>query len=322
MIKSIEILRFTSMLAICIWHSPFNIFTSGFIFVDFFFMLSGFFLYKSLLKQISPFEYIKKRILHFYDKYIIAYCITLFIWIIQHRMEFLNKPIENILRVIPEIFLVQDIGCFSIGINNPLWYLSVLILCSCCLFPFLSINSKNKYLLPFIVIFAYPYILNQTHGNIEVFGFNGLFYLPMLRGLADMSLGCLICIGINKYNNNIFRYRKIVDIMSLISIILISIILFSNITHTKYVIIFFPIILIACFTTNSIVNKIHYPNISIYLGSLSLYMYLIHAAANRCILSLSQHIQIDKFEGLLLYIPTIIFISILFRTSYEKLFRK
>lgn len=322
MIKSIEFLRFTSMLVICIWHSPFNIFTSGFIFVDFFFMLSGYFLYRSLHKQTSPTEYIKKRILHFYDKYIIAYCLTLFIWVIQHRIDFLHKPIESILRIIPEIFLIQDIGCFSMGINNPLWYLSVLMLCSCCLFPFLSINNKNKYFLPFIVIFAYPYLLSQTHGNIEVFGFDGLFYLPMLRGLADMSLGCLIYIGIDKYANEISKYIKRIDIISFISILLISIILFSNVTYTKYIIIFFPIILIACFNTKSAINKIRYPNISIYLGSLSLYMYLIHTVANRCILSLLQYIQINRFIGLILYIPIIIFISILFKTSYEKLFRK
>lgn len=61
MIKSIELLRFMFMLVICIWHSPFNVFTSGFIFVDFFFILSGYFLYKSLLKGYTPGVYIKKK---------------------------------------------------------------------------------------------------------------------------------------------------------------------------------------------------------------------------------------------------------------------
>lgn len=322
MIKSIEILRYIFMLVICLWHSPFNIFTTGFIFVDFFFILSGYFLYKSLLKGNTPGEYIKKRILHFYGKYVIAYCITLLIWVIQHRMDFLNNPLENILRVIPETFLIQDIGCFPMGINNPLWYLSVLILCSCCLFSFLYQNNKNKYLLPLIVIFIYPYILNHNNGNIEVFGFDNIFYLPMIRGLADMSLGCLLYIGVNKYSNEISKYSKVIDFLSILSFILILFILFSDAVNTKYIIIFFPIILISCFNNNSIINKISYSNISIYLGSLSLYMFLIHTPVNRCIQSSLQYIHINKSLGLILYICIITLISIIFKTYYEKIFRK
>lgn len=322
MIRSIEIFRFISILIICIWHSPFNIFTSGFIFVDFFFMLSGYFLYKSIEKGNSPSDYIKKRILHFYDKYILAYCFTLLIWIVQHRMDFLNNPIENILRLIPEIFLLQDIGCFSMGINNPLWYLSVLVICSCCLFSFLYMSSNNKYLLPLIVIITYPYILNNNNGNIEIFGFNGYFYLPVLRGFADMSIGCLLNIGIHKYSDEILKRSKILDAFSFLSIIFISIILFSNIKYTKYVIIFFPLILISCFNTESIINKIRYPNISIYLGSLSLFMFIIHTPINRCILSALQYINIDKFWGLILYIPIIIIFSIIFKSGYERIKRK
>lgn len=322
MIKSIEILRFMFMLVICIWHSPFNVFTSGFIFVDFFFILSGYFLYKSLLKGYTPGVYIKKRIIHFYDKYIIAYFITLFIWVVQHRMDFFYNPIENILRVIPECFLMQDVGCFQMGINNPLWYLSVLVLGGCCLFSFLYINNKNKYFLPLIIIFIYPYVLNHNNGNIEVFGFDGIFYLPMIRGLADMSLGCLLNIGINRFDDEISKYSKVIDVCSLLSFIFIIVILFHDVINTKYIIIFFPIIIIACFNNSSLINKIHYSNISIYLGSLSLYMYLIHTSVNRCILSLLQYININKLFGLILYIFIIITISVIFKTCYEKLFRK
>lgn len=322
MIKSIEILRFMFMLVICIWHSPFNVFTSGFIFVDFFFILSGYFLYKSLLKGYTPGAYIKKRIIHFYDKYIIAYFITLFIWVIQHRMDFFNNPIDNILRVIPECFLMQDIGCFQMGINNPLWYLSVLVLGGCCLFSFLYINNKNKYFLPLIIILIYPYVLNHNNGSIEVFGFDGIFYLPMMRGLADMSLGCLLNIGINRFDDEISKYSKVIDVCSLLSFIFIIVILFHDVINTKYIIIFFPIIIIACFNNSSIINKIYYSNISIYLGSLSLYMYLIHTSVNRCISSLLQYININKLFGLILYVFIIITISVIFKTCYEKLFRK
>lgn len=78
--SSIDFLRYIFMLNICIWHlnGQVHILNHGYLAVEFFFILSGLFLFQDQEKhpEMKTTQYIIKRYGRFYPKYFFAFLIT------------------------------------------------------------------------------------------------------------------------------------------------------------------------------------------------------------------------------------------------------
>lgn len=128
---AINLFKVIFILLIVVHHSDYmeGVLQRGYIAVEYFFMISGFFLCKMAesKKEMSVWTYTKRRFIKLYPHYIFSF-IIIFIAYLVYLAVGLIKTKEIFTRCIPEIFLVQNIGIkySEGGLNYPCWYMSVL----------------------------------------------------------------------------------------------------------------------------------------------------------------------------------------------------
>ncbi len=160
---SINFFRLIYTLIIAFWHFPMlskGILGPGYIVVEFFFILSGYFLYQSYRqKRMTAYDYTKERIKKFWLK---AVLITLLISVINK--VYIHHSLNDILHYFAKVFLLlKDILPFNDNItihNTPLWYLSVLIWGGGLLYTIISMCPKrHKSILAIICVICYVIIV-------------------------------------------------------------------------------------------------------------------------------------------------------------------
>lgn len=134
----IEFNRILFTLFIVLGHSehlfstdaPRKYFSGAGIGVDFFFIVAGFFLMKSLAKQsLTTKDYFWSRLKRLYPHYIISTLLMLLI-IIKN-----GAPLQEITQTIfQEIFMLQFITPTRYDVNGPMWYVATLLAVSSILF--------------------------------------------------------------------------------------------------------------------------------------------------------------------------------------------
>lgn len=134
-IISIELFRFICMSIIVIWHTHGQIwFSHGYLPVDFFFLVSGVFIYysgnKTKQPALSPYLFTLKKIRKFFPKYIIALFFAFCVIILFRNYHYGNDLVsgDDLFKVLTEFFMLQELGPFPRGINGPAWYISVLVI--------------------------------------------------------------------------------------------------------------------------------------------------------------------------------------------------
>lgn len=321
--NSIEFFRFLFMAILIAWHGRFGFFAHGYLVVEFFFILSGYFIYQSFYrKQKNTLSYVGCRIRRTYLEYSIA-CLCMFcISILSTYYNGKDASVLNsILKLISELLLLQNIGIFDGGFNYPLWYFSVLIWGGGGLYSLLQYNRKLtvNIILPIFILSFYTYIFGKQK-SIEYLEMN-IFYIPMLRGLADMSIGIMMARLFSHILSIEGRYLKFFNIFALLSFILSIIVITLPETHDKYFLIFIPILLWNSLNEKGLIYKIFNHNIFSALGGITFEMYLLHAA----ILRLLSHVfsnsvlVINKVLLYIIYLTIIIVISYAFKYVCSKI---
>ena len=252
-------------------HLGVNWIHNGYLAVEFFFILSGYFLIQTFeMKKLSPIEYIKGRIKKLYPHYLFSLIIlSVFYYIIAGNYS----SLDDLFKLLPEILLIQNIGIFKGGINYPLWYLSVLIISG--YFIYYLIDKDKEYFVRFIapicVIFIYTFLIGNME-KLESWQISGFIYLPLIRGIGAISIGTIIYEICKITNKSQIRsiYIYIFEIISLIGIIYI---LTTEGNYDGYGIIFITFLIYSCFYNKSIIYKVF--NFELY-GKISKYMYPIY----------------------------------------------
>ena len=190
----LELLRIVFTLIICLYHG--HSFTggriwliNGYMCVEFFFILSGYFLYKSFQreKKHSIFTYLRHRLSRLYPEYLFAAVVAIiFLGVVRGEFD-INKAIN-------EILIMQNTGLFHLGgYNYPCWYVSILLLASCFLYSAITLWKEKviKFILPLTILLIYTF-LGGLESGFENWSYIGPFSIPLLRGAAGMSVGILI----------------------------------------------------------------------------------------------------------------------------------
>lgn len=163
----------------------------GYMVVEAFFFLSGFLLYYSYHAhpERSARRYLFLRYRRFYPEYIAAFAVLLAVSAIVGKPIAYNKPWSPVL----ELLLMQQYGLpGSGGYNYPLWYLSCLIPVGTMLWAMLRSMKRPVFCVVAGSAAACGYAILVSNGGIEQWGYiRGLFYGPMVRAIAAMSLGAL-----------------------------------------------------------------------------------------------------------------------------------
>lgn len=217
--KAFDLLKIFFTIVIVVHHTGYfaGILNRGYIAVEFFFITSGYFLYQTYKKDksLSTVEFFKKRAERLYPEYWFAFVLIFFALTALHAL-----PYQNWYSPILEFLMLHSIGLPGAkAMNNPTWYLSVLITGSPIIFYMLRKLSRKMFCIIALIVIVITYLYLVTHSaNIEQWDTVGyVFFIPFWRGLADMLIGTLLA-QVPEPSNRV--YPQILECCSLAGVLL------------------------------------------------------------------------------------------------------
>lgn len=221
----IELCRFIASICIVIYHFEWLYigkaiyFIHFYIFVELFFVISGFFLGKNIEKEavdgeenIKVLKYTYKQIKKLYLPYVISFVFSWLILILCNDMG-IKAILKSIYELKGEVLLMQTTGLYipDLVANGVTAQLSALVIATCILGYFIQ-RYKHMFLnLGWIAIIAlYAHILAK-YGNLSQWtAFEGWFCVGILRAVAGMAAGAWAYIVLyNKIQKLSMKYRCI-----------------------------------------------------------------------------------------------------------------
>ena len=317
---SIELLKLYFAISVALGHahlgSTLPIISGGYA-VLLFFVLSGYFLVNSFNsnKYPSAWHYSYARLKRIYPYYLFSFIVLFLYKNLQHTNNFCTT-FKDFLTSLPEIFLLQNIGVFSGGINYPLWQLCTLIVVSHVLFALLICNKEAtlNVICPLLSLSVFTYLSNAYGtGTPDSWGVECEFiYVPLVRAAGSISLGMFLNYPIKKMlkflDSSTFSHLPL--LMSVASIPLFVTFWLNRNNYT--IVIPFSLILVCMFYSKGFFSKFFQKAIFSKLDKLSLAIYLNHAF----IIHLFQY-HANIYSGLsslatdLLYLAILIMYSII-----------
>lgn len=320
---TIDFFRMIFMIIICIHHIQgrleFKFIQSGYICVEFFFILSGFYLYRSFKKnkELDGIKYTLKKVKRMYPHYVFSFIVCLIIIIMRGIMNNNLDAINTIFTSISEILMIQNIGIFNGGLNQPLWYFSVLIFGSYLIYELLKKDEKLflKILGPIIVLFTFALIKTNT-STIENWDIIYGLYMPLLRGIADLTIGCILAWIYEEYNIKIQKFicdkKLISNIIEFLTYILISYIIINKTDYELYCLILFPLLILFANSEFSICSRLFDKKLFKKNGDLTYAMYLNHYSILMITATIYNKVLsniLNKIEIIVLYVIIVIIYS-------------
>ena len=324
-IASIEFMRFICMLIIVSWHTKVQpLFSHGYLPVDFFFILSGVFIYKAAYQKNappSPFDFTYKKIRKFFPKYLVAslfaFCVIVLFrnWHYQYELV----TIEHLFRLFTELLFFQQVGTVWPGtgaINGPMWYLSVLIIGGGLLYNFAYKSTRFlSCFAPCIVIFGYTFLENETHGDFSEFNLLCFIRISFMRGACGMAFGMLV--GALATKGEIFSNKVMREVFFLLGIIGMAYCLISERHWDLYFCIFSAIVIYFCLEKTSLINKIINKEIFLKMGDITYDMLLLHFPIN-ILWSHTIGIHLMPWLSVLLLLAFNVLVAYLFNVIFRK----
>lgn len=346
--EGIEIMRFIFSILILLGHSAssflgggehrFALGKQGAIGVEFFFILSGILMAKTCDRNMQAegqkltykelgdetISFLKKKYFSIYPTHIITFIIMFMEYVCISNISVINAA-KVLVYALPEIFLFHMNGLRMENINPNDWYISAMLIAMLFLYPLLKKYGTlfSKVLAPIItlVILGYCYLTTGSMTPSDTTLLGGLAIKGTLRAIAEISLGTIVYEALKYINKISFKKRgiwllRLIESFCYLSTIAVS----STDSDAKW---YFPFIfvlaagLLITFSKYSIFAGLKHSNIILYLGNLSMTIFV----CQRIILYPLQ--KLHCFEGYLLntvvfFIGTII-LSIIMKMIIDKL---
>ena len=306
----IELLRFIFATTVLFFHARLAawdhdvtlykgllLFPMGKLGVEFFFILSGFFMAKSIESDLNQhkfidsnsdslsddtFNYVKRRVRAVLP-YHVPFCLAaLAIGVYNH---FGNNLPKYLINSILTLFFLNSTGLVmgSKGLIAPEWYLSSMFLTLLLLYPLVKKywSTVPLTVCPLIGFLCIGYIVHTNEGfpgNIEDWG--GITLYSNLRALGEMSLGVTSYALSAKLTNHTFSntlYTKLLKIVEFLSYLIALLLMCTTLPHIP------QLVLLLLFTGLTISMSIYgFGNNSTlfqnsftrYLGAISLPVYI------------------------------------------------
>ncbi|WP_448269833.1 acyltransferase family protein [Nostoc sp. DSM 114159] len=308
-IKSLTSLRGIAALVVVVHHFSYyglpkigstlsaysNFFKNGYLWVDFFFILSGFimthvytetFYLKVSLKNYR--SYLFSRFARIYPLHI--FIISLFFGLEVVKLLFLNTSAFtgkfNLTALFANIFLLQafDLKCPPLFWcdtywNEPAWSISVEFFIYC-IFPFLLLfllkNSyKNDFIIYSFTLFSILLLITFTGGNLDT-----IIGVP---SIARCGLECILGIITYKiYHRGNYKKYCNLNLLAMIAITWIILIMhyywhdFRNLHDWLILPAFSLLILSVSIKNNSVISKFLNSGLMLYIGTISYSIYMVH----------------------------------------------
>lgn len=285
----IEFYRFLMIMGVAILHFSEDystkVFYGGYLGVDFFFMLSGYFLMVHFLKHeqmgVNPVRssltYVMNRIKKLYPPYFVTILLmtavrwihagggmgNLWLLIYQNRWQYL---------------MLHSVGAPTACIIRSVWFLSPLIVLSYFIYFCLCINKEKAVgLAPIISLIGFVFIA-QKYGFLGIhFEYIGIFGGGFVRGLPEMLLGVFLAYLVEEY----YKDKKVIrnDICGILLRMVCYVVILWTMWRSQWNFEDFNVLpTFALLIMLSFVNpiKCRMEKVMIYLGGISYWIYLLH----------------------------------------------
>lgn len=271
-----------------------NFFRGSSLFVEFFFVLSGFVLAHTYgFKDVSFKRFIISRTFRLYPLHIFMFFIFVLLELgkliaYNYGFSFNNEPFSNsysLKEVLPNLLFLQSWLPFTIPTswNGPAWSLSVEYYMYIIFFFTLFIKSNLKYIVWFLFSFISFYIIINSFGVMS----------QVIRGLSCFFAGALTYLIYRKIN---LKFEKInTNLFSVVEFLLIFLIIYiiSYVEEYKaiYASLIFLVIVFFFAFEKGVLSKILKASFFQLLGKLSYSIYMTHAAILYCLVSVSMVLE-------------------------------
>lgn len=290
--ETVDFLKFLFALVIVIFHGrklassgEFALFQSGYLGVEFFFLVSGFLMMKSVSGipgtggWYGAAAFLLHKIKGLYPSVLFAFTVSLVTVIC---IGLAPAAVESVLSSAWEIFLLRMSGIQGTTANTITWYISAMLIAILLLYPIiLKFRSNFSYIIaPLAAIFLLGY-LAQTGNLTSPEKWMHIVYRGLLRALGELCLGC-VCWQISEQLRKISftAFARVLLLILQWTCILLSLCI-MNVPASKleYVCILFLAVAVTIgFSEISVKRKtFRYNKICSWLGAFSLPLYLNHA---------------------------------------------
>ena len=300
----IELLRFLFAISVLCFHVQkylskeikpkgdvyFAFFPHGAMGVEFFFVLTGFLMAASVFfakesdRKLSTGKstilFMGKKFMAIFPMHLIAFVFVFLATVICKHYS-LEKSLYSFFHSIPGLFFVQMAGFGFNYVNNIEWYLSVMLICMCIIYPMLRkwYDTFSRVIAPLSALLILGYIMHTYGYLVGVSTWVGITYKSMLRGFSEICLG-IFCFEVCRFiqSRNITpKKRLMISAIELASWVgAFGIIMFTfAYKYNIYALAFIAIGITCTFTGISYGSEVFNKKPVYYLGKLSLPIYLI-----------------------------------------------
>ena len=325
----IELLRFVFFVGVLLFHLNKDLYSSklffgeylsffshGYIAVEFFFVLSGFFMAKSAMKSGSngsigseTVVFMKKKILSILPAHIICFAITFILVCILEKVN-LQQFIINAVQSIPAFLFLNKTGISVKNIIPPEWYISCMLFALALLFPLCRKFKKTftHIIAPAFAILFIGYFVHKYDALGVKDGWSVLMMKGQSRAIAEIALGASVYAISCKLKTLHFSRRQKVILTVFESLLFIAVMYYS-VSRLKRS--YDPIFLMAIMamialvmSDQTLLNGIFQNRFVFYLGKLSLPAYLVQTFTRRLVESYLSFLP-AKIQVLVIFISTI-----------------
>lgn len=321
----LDFLKLAFITIIAFWHTGWWTYLRyGFLPVEFFFFVSGYFVYSSYLKKKSFNKFVTDKTKRLFPTYLVILSFYAVYSLIFPKF-YSNSLYEHWgLSLAREALLLQSVGLtklFNVSFINTMrdaWYVSVYFYGAIMLYGLLMYAPKRltTYTLSTIVIGVYGFYFLTWDGTMEIWTYKSIFYMPLWRGLADMSVGILLGMVkkkeyVNKWSNT---HKVCFNTLGVIAILGAFLSFFSPIDIEWLGIICFVYILANAVFSNGIGSYFNKTKYVKYIPDISLEILLLHRIFIRISVKVADCLGVVQIEVLryMIYVTMVLAVSYIF----------
>jgi peptidoglycan/LPS O-acetylase OafA/YrhL len=299
-----------------------NLFPYGYIFVEFFFMVSGFFMAKSIFDmQNKPIKslgdetwrFTFKKIKGIYTPIFVAFWIHFIIRMIIEEVEAPDLYLE-ITHTIRELTLTYSTG-LTVGRyhNGPTWYISSMLIGMFLIYPLLRkfYSTFSSVVAPAFALLAYAY-LQRNYSSINLSAHYGEWIcLGLLRAICGILIGVFIFTLINKVKETKQEFtiagKSLLVILELGLAVYLMLIaanydkLFKDKFYGYFAMILQAILVFVLFLNPVKIKNALFSKACMWAGEISFYYYLNHRIWTRVFETYIPDLGYGKKQVILLY---------------------
>ena len=293
--------------------------------VGFFFMVAGFFAYKSTREE-GFFTYMKRKLLRIYPLHIL-----LLIALVGKQLitgSFVPDTNNIISLVLTSLLLQSWVPNVTIVtlFNTVSWFLSSLLFCYIVLYwikKFTKQNAKHLYIITAVLLLV-KVIASLAIQDTDI-GYYWLYLCP-LAGLVDVLIGACLAVLTSKIklSQMVVGTLQIVAIVLIVGTFMLKSITPQNITRGFLTILANAMLVFAFSVETKVSTAILGNKVMTFLGNISFEFYLSHVVIMSVITKLSfmKKISTDvsPFITLIVVIAACVVFSTIYKLIFEKLF--